>query len=50
MYRIYDEEDLDALPAGKWGIREPAPERNGTRRASGMSFFGDSLKIFGRDW
>ncbi|KAF8518416.1 hypothetical protein BU17DRAFT_48617 [Hysterangium stoloniferum] len=29
MLRIYDEQDLDNLVSGKWGIREPSLEING---------------------
>lgn len=36
MLRVYDEEDLLALPSGLWGIREPAWEWQGKKRESGM--------------
>ncbi|KAJ7461716.1 5-formyltetrahydrofolate cyclo-ligase [Mycena galericulata] len=36
FFQIYDEEDLDSLPAGVWGIKEPDRLRNGRPRASGM--------------
>ncbi|KIJ36320.1 hypothetical protein M422DRAFT_261270, partial [Sphaerobolus stellatus SS14] len=32
MLRIYDEADLESLPSGKWGIREPGLEKNGRPR------------------
>jgi hypothetical protein len=35
MLRVYDYEDLDALPAGKWGIREPEPVRGEVPRQDG---------------
>ncbi|KAH7344692.1 hypothetical protein B0J17DRAFT_636505 [Rhizoctonia solani] len=36
MLRVYDVEDLNALPAGKWGIREPEPMKNGEPRQDAM--------------
>lgn len=35
MLRVYDEADLESFPSGKWGIREPAIEKNGQRRTNG---------------
>ncbi|KAI5122242.1 hypothetical protein M0805_007107 [Coniferiporia weirii] len=32
--RIYNIEDLESLPSGVWGIKEPGPEWSGRRRAS----------------
>ncbi|KAF7316119.1 5-formyltetrahydrofolate cyclo-ligase [Mycena indigotica] len=34
LLRVYDEADLDSLPSGVWGIREPGQLRNGQPRAS----------------
>ncbi|CAE6527644.1 unnamed protein product [Rhizoctonia solani] len=36
MLRVYDIEDLNALPAGKWGIREPEPMKDGEPRQDAM--------------
>jgi len=36
MLRIYDEQDLDNLVSGKWGIKEPSLEINGKRRMNVM--------------
>ncbi|CAE6402959.1 unnamed protein product [Rhizoctonia solani] len=36
MLRVYDVEDLNALPAGKWGIREPEPIKDGEPRQDAM--------------
>ncbi|KZS90191.1 nagb/rpia/CoA transferase-like protein, partial [Sistotremastrum niveocremeum HHB9708] len=37
MLRVYDKEDLETLPAGVWGIREPDLTWRNGRRASGIS-------------
>ena len=34
--RLYDEEDLQTLPAGLWGIPEPTAEWRSEKRQSGM--------------
>lgn len=39
MLEIYSDQDIASLPSGKWGIREPAPEWQGRRRASSMPVF-----------
>ncbi|CEL58014.1 putative 5-formyltetrahydrofolate cyclo-ligase OS=Caenorhabditis elegans GN=Y106G6E,4 PE=3 SV=1 [Rhizoctonia solani AG-1 IB] len=36
MLRVYDVRDLNALPSGKWGIREPEPTRDGESRQNAM--------------
>ncbi|CAE6433794.1 unnamed protein product [Rhizoctonia solani] len=36
MLRVYDIGDLNALPSGKWGIREPEPLRDGEPRQDAM--------------
>ncbi|KAB5589104.1 Vacuolar protein [Ceratobasidium theobromae] len=36
MLRVYGLDDLDALPAGKWGIREPEPMKDGVPRQDAM--------------
>ena len=41
MLQIYGQEDIDTLPAGKWGIREPGPEWQGRRRASGKALHNE---------
>jgi hypothetical protein len=39
MFRIYSEEDLNSLPSGVWGIREPDLEYEGKKRERcGYSF------------
>ncbi|CAE7188585.1 unnamed protein product [Rhizoctonia solani] len=35
MLRVYDIGDLNALPSGKWGIREPEPLKDGEPRQDG---------------
>ena len=35
FFQIFDKEDLNALPAGLWGIREPEPEYMGKTRPTG---------------
>lgn len=34
--RLYDDEDLRALPAGLWGIPEPTTEWKGEKRQGGV--------------
>ncbi|KAH8113748.1 5-formyltetrahydrofolate cyclo-ligase [Phellopilus nigrolimitatus] len=34
LLRVYDFGDLDSLPSGTWGIKEPDPEYDGRRRSS----------------
>ncbi|THU84250.1 nagb/rpia/CoA transferase-like protein [Dendrothele bispora CBS 962.96] len=34
--QVYDQEDLQLLPAGMWGIREPGTEYNGVKRANAL--------------
>ncbi|KAG8700137.1 hypothetical protein FRC09_006149 [Ceratobasidium sp. 395] len=36
MLRLYDVHDLDGLEAGKWGIREPDPLREGIERPEAL--------------
>jgi 5-formyltetrahydrofolate cyclo-ligase len=36
LLQIYSEDDLNSLPSGVWGIKEPDRLHNGQRRASGM--------------
>ncbi|KDN36174.1 hypothetical protein RSAG8_11006, partial [Rhizoctonia solani AG-8 WAC10335] len=36
MLRVYDVGDLNALPSGKWGIREPEPSKDGEPRQDAM--------------
>ncbi|CUA73944.1 5-formyltetrahydrofolate cyclo-ligase [Rhizoctonia solani] len=36
MLRVYDVGDLNALPSGKWGIREPEPLKDGEPRQDAM--------------
>lgn len=35
ILRVYDSDDLNSLPPGTWGIREPDVSRNGELRQSG---------------
>ena len=35
MFQIYSVADLDALPSGVWGIKEPDVEVEGKKRPSG---------------
>jgi 5-formyltetrahydrofolate cyclo-ligase len=37
FFQVYDEEDLESLPAGVWGIREPTKEYKGVERVNGVS-------------
>ncbi|THU89717.1 nagb/rpia/CoA transferase-like protein [Dendrothele bispora CBS 962.96] len=34
--QVYDQEDLQLLPAGMWGIREPGMEYNGVKRTNAL--------------
>lgn len=43
MLRVYGLDDLDALPAGKWGIREPEPMKDGVPRQDGEANVGTFL-------
>ncbi|KAJ7441769.1 hypothetical protein B0H11DRAFT_1749579 [Mycena galericulata] len=45
--QIYDEEDLDSLPAGVWGIKEPDRLRNGRPRASANDVGLDMILVPG---
>ncbi|KAG8747938.1 5,10-methenyltetrahydrofolate synthetase [Ceratobasidium sp. 414] len=36
MLRVYDIHDLDGLEAGKWGIREPSPLKDGEERQEAL--------------
>ncbi|CAE6418811.1 unnamed protein product [Rhizoctonia solani] len=36
MLRVYDVGDLNGLPSGKWGIREPEPAKDGEPRQDAM--------------
>ncbi|KAI0294068.1 hypothetical protein B0F90DRAFT_1759079 [Multifurca ochricompacta] len=38
MLRILDEEDLDALPSGVWGIKEPTFQYRDAPRTKGVAF------------
>jgi hypothetical protein len=47
LLQIYNEEDLDSLPSGVWGIKEPDRLRDGRLRASGMTLKAvDSNKTY----
>lgn len=45
MLRVYDEEDLDSLIPKKWGIREPALDRNGTLRTNALDTSSPPLDL-----
>ncbi|KAG8704479.1 5,10-methenyltetrahydrofolate synthetase [Ceratobasidium sp. 394] len=36
MLRVYDMHDLEGLEAGKWGIREPSPLKDGIERQEAL--------------
>jgi 5-formyltetrahydrofolate cyclo-ligase len=48
LLQIYSEDDLNSLPSGVWGIKEPDRLHNGQRRASGMieSFYLNCIEIY----
>ncbi|QRV76392.1 5-formyltetrahydrofolate cyclo-ligase [Ceratobasidium sp. AG-Ba] len=45
MLRVYDVQDLDSLEAGKWGIREPSPTRDGSERQEALQNGGLDLIV-----
>ncbi|QRV91227.1 5-formyltetrahydrofolate cyclo-ligase [Ceratobasidium sp. AG-Ba] len=45
MLRVYDIQDLDSLEAGKWGIREPSPTRDGSERQEALQNGGLDLIV-----
>ncbi|KAJ6627975.1 5-formyltetrahydrofolate cyclo-ligase [Mycena sp. CBHHK59/15] len=47
LLRIYDENDLNALPSGVWGIREPDSARDGQLRASAIDVGLDMILVPG---
>jgi hypothetical protein len=56
MLQIYGQDDLDPLPSGVWGIREPDPGWQGRRRTSSKlsknfheTHLTCSLRVFDED-
>ncbi|KAL4249851.1 5-formyltetrahydrofolate cyclo-ligase [Pleurotus pulmonarius] len=45
ILRVYDSDDLNSLPPGTWGIREPDVSRNGELRQSVLDDDCDDLDI-----
>ncbi|THU84336.1 hypothetical protein K435DRAFT_687700, partial [Dendrothele bispora CBS 962.96] len=43
--QVYDQDDLQLLPAGIWGIREPGAEYNDVKRTNGTSLRTDTYNL-----